>query len=152
MKLSIYLIILIITVLGLSSCTKSPDTIFVNGKVYSLDNNNTQYEAIAVKDGKIFELGKTEDFKSKYSKAKLVDLQGKTVIPGLIDCEANLALFSRYLSYIQIEKFTNREDIKTKVKEKVSIHVEKALTEQDELYSQKLEQLLKPLLLNHQQQ
>ena len=120
MKLSIYLIILIITVLGLSSCTKSPDTIFVNGKVYSLDNNNTQYEAIAVKDGKIFELGKTEDFKSKYSKAKLVDLQGKTVIPGLIDCEANLALFSRYLSYIQIEKFTNREDIKTKVKEKVS--------------------------------
>jgi regulator of replication initiation timing len=42
-----------------------------------------------------------------------------------------------------------QEAIESKVKEKVSIHVEKALTEQDELYSQKLEQLLKSIDKDH---
>ena len=42
-----------------------------------------------------------------------------------------------------------QEAIESKVKEKVSIHVEKALTEQDELYSQKLEQLLKSIDRDH---
>ena len=42
-----------------------------------------------------------------------------------------------------------KEAIEVKVKEKVSIHVEKALTEQDELYSSKLEQLLKAIDTDH---
>jgi regulator of replication initiation timing len=42
-----------------------------------------------------------------------------------------------------------QEAIETKVKEKVSIHVEKALTEQDELYSSKLNQLLKAIDSDH---
>ena len=39
--------------------------------------------------------------------------------------------------------------IETKVNEKVQIHVEKALTEQDELYSSKLNQLLKAIDSDH---
>ena len=42
-----------------------------------------------------------------------------------------------------------KEAIEVKVKEKVSIHVEKALTDQDELYSSKLEQLLKAIDTDH---
>jgi len=42
-----------------------------------------------------------------------------------------------------------QEAIEQKVQEKVSLHVEKALTEQDELYSQKLEQLLSSIDKDH---
>jgi len=42
-----------------------------------------------------------------------------------------------------------QEAIENKVKEKVTLHVEKALNEQDELYSQKLEQLLESIDSDH---
>ena len=42
-----------------------------------------------------------------------------------------------------------QQAIETKVKEKVTIHVEKALNEQDELYSKKLNQLLQAIDTDH---
>jgi predicted amidohydrolase YtcJ len=68
------------------------DSIYVNGKVVSMDdhgyNNNVghTYEALAVKKGRIVALNTTAYVKTLAGpKTTVTDLQGMTVIPGLID-------------------------------------------------------------------
>lgn len=69
-----------------SELTKSKlqaDTVLINGKVLTVDDSFSIVEAIAIKDGKILAVGSNESV-SQYS-GEVIDLQGKTVIPGLID-------------------------------------------------------------------
>jgi len=68
------------------SCTsrKQADLIVHNALVYTVDDKFTVAEAFAVKDGKIIEVGKSEDILKKYS-GEQIDAGGKTVYPGFID-------------------------------------------------------------------
>lgn len=105
------------------SCSKSPTTVFYNGKIYTMDKNNTVTEAIAVKDGKIVEIGKNNEVKDKYGKDNLVDLKGKTVIPGFIESDGSLVDFSlelaRYNNMVDLRNAKTIDNIVTLVSEKV---------------------------------
>jgi hypothetical protein len=113
--------ITLILILGffLASCSKNPEVIYVNGKIYTLDKNNTIAEAIAVREGKILAVGKSKDLTEKYSSAKVIDLEGKTVVPGFIDAEGNLMEFSRNLDFVDLRGTKNLSEIIQKVTEKV---------------------------------
>src|SRR6266498_4079528 len=114
-------IILLITFCALLvSCSRKPDVIYVNAKVYTLDNNNTIAEAIAVRNGKVLETGKTQELKEKFPSIKTVDLKGKTVVPGFIDAEGNLMEFSRNLGFIDLRQAKSVNEIIGLVKDKVS--------------------------------
>lgn len=57
-----------------------------NGKVLSLDEKNTIHQALAVRGDRIVAVGKSQQMKSLIGPGtRVIDLQGKTVIPGLID-------------------------------------------------------------------
>jgi len=103
----------------LASCSKNPDVIYTNGKFYTLDKNNTIVEAIAVREGKILATGKSNDLTDKYSSAKVVDLHGKTVVPGFIDGEGNLMEFSRNLNFVDLRGTKTLAEIIQKVTDKV---------------------------------
>ncbi len=103
----------------LSSCGKKPQVIYINGKIYTLDKNNTIVEAIAVNDGKILALGKSSELTDKYKEAKVIDLKGKTVVPAFIDAEANLMEFSRQLNLLDLRTAKSLDEILKLVKEKV---------------------------------
>ena len=80
-----------------SGCTRQEDTrqpanvtpadlILQNGIVISVDAENRQYEAVALRQGKIQALGSTSALKARIgSETEVIDLQGRTVIPGLIE-------------------------------------------------------------------
>lgn len=102
----------------LASCSKNPEVIYVNGKIYTLDKNNTIVEAIAVYDGKILATGKSSELTEKYKDAKVVDLKGKTVVPGFIDAEANLMEFSKQLSLLDLRNAKSVDEIISIVKER----------------------------------
>src|SRR6266540_6531999 len=62
------------------------DTILVNGKVITVDAQSSTREALAVRDGIIVAVGRSADIrKLAGARTKTIDLQGRTVIPGLID-------------------------------------------------------------------
>ncbi len=62
------------------------DKIFINGKVITVDEANTVAQALAVKDGKILAVGTTKEITAlKGSGTVVVDLHGKTLLPGFID-------------------------------------------------------------------
>ncbi len=62
------------------------DKIFINGKIITVDQQNTIAEAVAIKDGKILAVGSNEEIeKLKGQSTVVVDLDGKTLTPGFID-------------------------------------------------------------------
>ncbi|MCX8010646.1 MAG: amidohydrolase, partial [Ignavibacteria bacterium] len=72
-------------VLMLSACSSNnAEKIFLNGLIYSLDDKNNIYEAVAIKDGIIIDLGTTSEISEKYPNAEKIDLNGKVVFPGFI--------------------------------------------------------------------
>jgi predicted amidohydrolase YtcJ len=68
----------------------APDLVLINGKVLTLDERSTVTEAVAVRDGKILATGSNASIKPLAgARTRVLDLSGKTVIPGLIDTHAH---------------------------------------------------------------
>ena len=63
--------------------------LFHNGRIYSIDDTESIYEAVGIKDGKIVFLG-TNDEAAKAEAAEKVDLSGKTVLPGFVDSHLHM--------------------------------------------------------------
>ena len=62
------------------------DTILVNGKIATVDDRFTMAQALAIKDRRVIASG-SNDAVRKHAGAstKVIDLKGRTVVPGLID-------------------------------------------------------------------
>jgi predicted amidohydrolase YtcJ len=68
----------------------SPDLVLINGKILTMDTNSSVVEAVAVRDGRIIATGSNEQVKSVASpQTRVLDLAGKTAVPGLIDTHAH---------------------------------------------------------------
>ena len=62
------------------------DVIYYGGPILTMDDANPRVEAVAVKGGRILAAGSTADVMSfKGSSTRLVDLEGRTMLPGFVD-------------------------------------------------------------------
>ena len=62
------------------------DMVLVDGKVVTVDKGFSIQEAVAIRDGKILAVGPTSNIRALAgTETKVIDLKGRTVIPGLID-------------------------------------------------------------------
>lgn len=69
-----------------SAHAQGADTVLVNGKVVTLDARSTVAQAVAIRDGRIVAVGSNDDVRRNAGpNTKVVDLGGRTVIPGLMD-------------------------------------------------------------------
>ncbi|MEF9951979.1 MAG: amidohydrolase family protein [Clostridium sp.] len=72
--------------------SKSADVIFTGGNIYTMEKDSAKVESLAVKDGKIVALGSNADVEAlKSENTKVVDLKGKTLLPGFIDGHTHAA-------------------------------------------------------------
>ncbi|MGA7795502.1 MAG: amidohydrolase [Candidatus Acidiferrales bacterium] len=66
--------------------SQNADTILVNGKILTVDRQFSTREAVAIRDGNITAVGSNSDVRKQAGpKTRVIDLQGRTVIPGFID-------------------------------------------------------------------
>jgi predicted amidohydrolase YtcJ len=80
----------LLTLFFMSRCTSDKaDLILFNGKIYTVDNNFSIAEAIAIKDGKILAAGKNLEIMDRFQAEQEIDLQGQYVYPGLIDAHCH---------------------------------------------------------------
>jgi len=94
------------------------DTILENGTIYTIDDKNTIAEAIALKDGEVLFVGSKTGAEAYHGTAtKVVDLNGKIVMPGFVDAHVHAPgaklteLFDIYL-YESITKEQTLADVK----------------------------------------
>ncbi|MFT3996033.1 MAG: amidohydrolase, partial [Asticcacaulis sp.] len=68
------------------AATPAAQTVFVNGKVLTIDPADHVAEAVAVRDGAIVFVGTSESAKAYIGRrTEVVDLKGRTLMPGLVD-------------------------------------------------------------------
>lgn len=88
-------IFLIILSAGMVSCKKEDsepyaDTIYINGRIYTVNNDQPWVEAVGVKDGKFIGVGSTEEInKLKGENTVIFDMQGEFAMPGVFDLHAH---------------------------------------------------------------
>ena len=64
----------------------SPDLVLYDGKISTVDANNSTVEAIAIRDGTIIARGGSRQVRALATKStRLINLNGRRVLPGLID-------------------------------------------------------------------
>ena len=72
--------------LAAAAWAQTAETVLLNGKIVTIDSRSSIQEAIAIGDGRITAVGSTADIrKLAGASTRVVDLGGRTVIPGLID-------------------------------------------------------------------
>ncbi|PKI02401.1 amidohydrolase [Glaciecola sp. 33A] len=84
----------IVVVLFTASCTQDPpsfaESIYFNGNIITIDDTNPFSSAIAIKNGLILDVGNDQDILMyRNTETKVVDLNGKTVVPGFIDAHSH---------------------------------------------------------------
>ena len=118
--LSILLFVLCSSLGSAGNKVEPADLIFVNGNVYTANDQQPHAEAIAVKGGRIVFAGSNADAK-KYNgtQTRTVDLHGATVLPGMTDAHHHLEGVGFREMTLNLEGITNLQDFLAKVKTKV---------------------------------
>jgi len=119
----------VIAVESATELAPAADTVLLNGKILTVDETFSVAQAIAIKAGRIIAIGSEDDI-AIYSNdaAEVIDLQGKTVIPGLIDNHMHFHRAMRYWDQeLIIEDVNERNETETYAEE------ERALNEFEEI-------------------
>lgn len=88
MKYSLKILFSILILNTFFGCKENVDLIVYNANIYTVDNDFSIVNAIAIKDGVFYDIGKN-DILNKYNTKESFDLNGSTVLPGLIDAHCH---------------------------------------------------------------
>jgi predicted amidohydrolase YtcJ len=83
---TVVVVTVVVALCASSAFAQAPDTVLVNGRILTVDAQFSTREALAIRDGKILALGSSAEMRRLAGpRSRVIDLQGRTVIPGLID-------------------------------------------------------------------
>ena len=116
-KLNKQILILIVLFTSLQSCKKSVDFIAFNGNIYTVNSDFNTASAFAVNDGKFVDIG-NEEILSKYNTNQKIDLDGSTVLPGLIDAHCHFYGLGLNQSVIDLTGTISFDEIMDKISNK----------------------------------
>ena len=98
----------------------SIDLALVNGKIVTVNEGNELAEAVAVREGKIVGVGRTDEIEGLVGDdTKVVDLQGKTVTPGFVESHCHPSMAGpRLLFEVNAGGATTIPEIVVRIREK----------------------------------
>jgi predicted amidohydrolase YtcJ len=88
--------------------TQTVDLLFSGGKIITGTGETEPFDALAVKNGRILAVGTTAQL-GELPAQRRVYLDGKTIIPGLIDAHNHLSWYSQLLRYVDCRVPLNGE-------------------------------------------
>jgi predicted amidohydrolase YtcJ len=95
-----------------SGQTEKADLVLNNAEVYTVNKNQPNAEAVAVKDGKIIFVGSNEDVK-KYmgDKTEVIDAKDQFVMPGFIEGHGHIHGLGSSLIHLNLMNVKNWDEI-----------------------------------------
>jgi predicted amidohydrolase YtcJ len=95
------------------------DLVLMGGNVLTMGSSQPSAEAVAVKKDRIVQVGTNEEINSWIGKnTEVIDLQGKTVIPGLTDSHIHVGDFGKFLMWIDLKDADSVEEMQRKIRER----------------------------------
>jgi hypothetical protein len=94
--------------------------LITNGTIYTLENEKEKVQSVVVNDGKIIDQGSYQDMKLQYGAKidEIIDLQGKTAIPGLTDSHMHLSGVASQFMELNLTGVRSKDEMLTMIKEK----------------------------------
>lgn len=86
------------------------DRLLVNGRIYTLKTEGDTAEAVGIKDGRIVFAGSNADARA-FSADEVVDLAGRTVIPGMGDSHMHFYAFCQTLTNVDLGACTSKAEM-----------------------------------------
>ncbi|MFM1652026.1 amidohydrolase [Brevibacillus sp. B_LB10_24] len=81
------------------------ELVLINGRIVSMDAESREYEAVAMQHGRIVSLGPAREvLRAAGPAAEVVDLNGRTVLPGFIDAHQHMIYFGHHLSCVDCRR------------------------------------------------
>ncbi|WP_350291117.1 amidohydrolase [uncultured Croceitalea sp.] len=101
----------------LFSCTpkEEVDLLVYNAKIYTVDENFSKATTFAVKDGEFIAV--SENSLEDYSAKEILDANGKTIVPGLIDAHCHFYGLGLTQQIVNLRGTTSYDEILQKVAE-----------------------------------
>jgi predicted amidohydrolase YtcJ len=96
------------------------DTLFVNGRIRTLDGAGTIAEAMAVQGDRIVGIGSRAVLELRFKPTAVVDLRGRTVLPGFIDAHAHLLSLGLARMTVDASAAASERDVAARVGERAS--------------------------------
>src|SRR5438045_6747698 len=113
MRLLAFCLIVLIIFSFKGGAKKSVDTIVYNGIVYTVNEKFATAQAFAVDNGKIIDVGNTNDILKKYAAKEMIDAKGRAVYPGFIDAHAHFVGYGQSLFQVDLYGAESWEEILT---------------------------------------
>jgi predicted amidohydrolase YtcJ len=91
----------------------------INANVKTMNPRQPEAEAVAVASNRIIKVGSNQQIQTLISNAtQVLDLEGRTVVPGLIDTHIHVADFGRCLMWLDLTGAKSIEELQALIKEK----------------------------------
>src|SRR4030042_1217943 len=99
--------------------TKIADLVLYNANVLTMNRRQPHAELVAVRDGRIIHVGKNDELGQFRGRGKLIDCEGRTVIPGFNDAHIHVLSFSSHLLSVDCSPATVKSisDIQDKLRQ-----------------------------------
>ena len=96
------------------------DLILYNGNIITMNPKMPSAQAIAIKGDRIFYVGNDQGVKQFINeKTRVIDLEGKTVMPGFIDTHTHVVDYGRMLTWMDLQGVSSIKDVQTLLTEHI---------------------------------
>jgi predicted amidohydrolase YtcJ len=113
----------IVVILLCSSCiNQKVDLIVHHAQIYTVNDNFSTAEAMAVQDGKIVAIGTNDEILKEYKSDSLVDAKGAVLYPGFIDAHAHFLGYGQSLYAVDLMFVPSWEEAINRVKDFAAKH------------------------------
>ncbi|PFE03617.1 amidohydrolase [Bacillus cereus] len=94
--------------------------IWFGGHIYTMSEENEMVEAVYVEDGMIIDTGNKKELESRYEPERVHNLEGRTMIPGLVDSHMHLIGHGERLLRLDLSACTSYQEMLLLVRERVN--------------------------------
>ena len=117
------ILIALFALVSLSSCIQQRvDLIVHHAQIYTVDNQFSTAEAMAVQDGKIVAVGTNDAILKEYTSDSVVNAAGAVVYPGFIDAHAHFVGYGQSLFAVDLMFVNSWEEVINRVKDFAAKH------------------------------
>ena len=94
LKILLWIFIALFSVIQIQAQTA--DKVLINGNIITVNSTNDIVEAVAIKDSLFIKIGTNEEIQEYIGvNTEVIDLEGKTVTPGIIDAHTHLIYYGQ---------------------------------------------------------
>jgi predicted amidohydrolase YtcJ len=95
------------------------DLVLTDGNILTMNSVQPSAEAVAIKNDRIMKVGTNTKISSLIGEAtKVINLQGKTVVPGLTDSHIHVGDFGKFLTWLDLNDADSIKAVQEKIRER----------------------------------